>query len=121
MSLTSLLVVLAVFVAIYLLKRSGQVSSKEALAYLRSGALVIDVRTPGEFSSGHLPGAINFPLDEIDTELPGRIKDRRQVLLLHCQSGMRSGAAMKKLKAIGYLNVFNLGSYGRAAQIVESK
>jgi hypothetical protein len=34
---------------------------------------------------------------------------------------MRSGAAMKKLKAIGYLNVFNLGSYGRAAQIVESK
>jgi rhodanese-related sulfurtransferase len=40
------------------------------------------------------------------------------VILLHCQSGMRSGVAKKKLNALGYSNAYNLGSYGRAAEIV---
>jgi rhodanese-related sulfurtransferase len=51
--------------------------------------------------------------------LPRRVRDKNQALLLHCQSGMRSGVAKKKLKALGYANAFNLGSYGRAAQIVD--
>jgi phage shock protein E len=119
MNLTAVLIALAVFLAIILLKRSGQISPSEAQAHLRNGALVIDVRTPGEFNSGHLKNAINLPLDQIETTLPRRVQDKSQVLLLHCQSGMRSSAAKKKLKALGYVNAFNLGSYGRAAQIVE--
>jgi phage shock protein E len=87
--------------------------------YLKSGALVIDVRSASEFSSGHLPNAINLPLGEIESSLPRRVQDKSQVLLLHCHSGMRSGVARKKLIAIGYSNAFNLGSYGRAAQIVK--
>jgi rhodanese-related sulfurtransferase len=81
--------------------------------------LVIDVRSAGEYSSGHLPRAINLPLDDIEVSLPRRVRDKNQALLLHCQSGMRSGVAKKKLKALGYANAFNLGSYGRAAQIVD--
>jgi rhodanese-related sulfurtransferase len=42
-------------------------------------------------------------------------------VLLHCQSGMRSGLAMKKLKRLGYANVFNLGSYSRASHIVGAR
>jgi rhodanese-related sulfurtransferase len=107
--------------AIILLRRSGQISPAEAAAHLKKGAMVIDVRTAGEFASGHLPNAINLPLDEIESTLPRRVKDKNQVLLLHCQAGGRSAEATKKLIALGYLNAFNLGSYSRAAQIVKDK
>ena len=121
MNWTSILIAFALLVLVFLLRRMGHVSSSDALAHLRNGALVIDVRTPGEFNSGHLPGAINLPLDEIESSLPRRVKDKNQVLLLHCQSGMRSGVARKKLKAMGYANAFNLGSYGQAAKVVSAK
>ncbi len=53
----------------------------------------------------------------IETALPHRVKDKNQVLLLHCQSGIRSGMAKKKLNGMGYANAFNLGSFGRAREI----
>lgn len=118
MNWTTILVVAAIVAVIFMMKKSGQISAKDALEKLRNGALVIDVRSPGEFSSGHLPKAINIPLDEIETALPKRVKDKDQVLLLHCASGMRSGAAKQKLKGMGYANVFNLGSFGRAESIL---
>jgi len=121
MNWIAICIILAVFLAFLLLKRTGQISAKEALAHLKSGALVIDVRTPSEFSSGHLPSAINLPLDQIETALPRKVRDKSQVLLLHCQSGMRSGVAKKKLNALGYSNAYNLGSYGRAAEIVSKR
>ena len=80
-----------VIVFLYLLKRRGQLSPKDALVHLRDGALVIDVRSPAESRAGHLPNAISFPVDEIEAALPLRMKDKNQLLLLHCQSGMRSG------------------------------
>ena len=121
MNWTIALVIAAVVVVGFILKRADQISPKDALAHLRNGALVIDVRSPGEFSSGHLANAINLPLGEIETALPRRIKDKNQVLLLHCHSGMRSGMAKKKLRTLGYANAFNLGSYSRATKIVNSK
>src|ERR1017187_239250 len=119
MNWTTILVIAAIITVIFMIKKSGQISPKDALAYLKNGALVIDVRSPGEFNSGHLPTAINIPLDEIETALPRRAKDKNQTLLLHCQSGMRSGMAKQKLKGMGYTNTFNLGSLARAKQIVE--
>jgi len=119
MTLNFLLIVAAVFTIIFMLKRAGQISPQAALAHLKSGALVIDVRSPGEFNSGHLPAAINVPLDELETALPRRVKDKNEVLLLHCLSGTRSGMAKAKLKRMGYPNVFNLGSYGRAKNILK--
>jgi len=104
-----------------MIKQSGQISAKDALEKMKTGALVIDVRSPGEFSSGHLTKAINIPLDEIETALPKRVQDKNQVLLLHCASGMRSGMAKNKLNGMGYTNAFNLGSYGRATGIVDGK
>ncbi len=119
MNLTIALITLVVaIVLLTLLKRIGQISPASAKAYLAGGALVIDVRSPGEFASGHLRNAINIPLPEIETAVPRRVKDKSKVLLLHCQSGMRSGVASKKLKRLGYANTYNLGSYSRAAQLV---
>ena len=116
---TVLLIVAAAVVVVLMIKKSGQIPARDALDYLKSGALVIDVRSPGEFKSGHLARAINLPLDEIETVLPGRVPDKNQVLLLHCASGTRSGAACQKLKKMGYANAFNLGSYGRAESILQ--
>ena len=117
---TPLLIFAGVVVVFILLKRSGQISTTAARAHLKNGTLVIDVRSPGEFNAGHLAKGINIPLDEIETAIPQRVKDRNQALLLHCASGMRSGLARRKLKAMGYANAFNLGSLARARNIVES-
>jgi rhodanese-related sulfurtransferase len=121
MNWTIVLIVVVLLAVVFRLRRSGQISSTEAAAHLKNGALVIDVRTAGEFASGHLPNTINIPLGEIESTLPRQVKDKSQVLLLHCQAGGRSSQARKKLIALGYLNAFNLGSYSRAAQIVADK
>jgi rhodanese-related sulfurtransferase len=117
-NMTTAIIIVIVLAALILIRRAGQISTKEALAHLKNGALVIDVRTPSEYSSDHLPSALNIPLNQIETTLPCRVKDKSLVLLLHCQSGIRSGLAKRKLKALGYSNAFNLGSYDRAANIV---
>jgi phage shock protein E len=119
MNWTIAIVIGVVFVTLFALKRKSLVSPEVARKHLAEGALVIDVRSPDEFRSGHVPSAMNMPLGEIRESLPGRVKDRNQVVLLHCLSGTRSGIAKQQLKGLGYTNVFNLGSYGRAKQIVE--
>jgi phage shock protein E len=119
MNWTTTLIIAAVVAVVFMIKKTGQISAKDALEKLKNGALVIDVRSPGEFNSGHLPVAINIPLDEIETAVPKRVKDKNQVLLLHCASGMRSGMAKSKLNGMGYTNAFNLGSYGRAESILK--
>lgn len=112
-----IVVFIVVMAAYLLLKRAGQIPAKEAAEYLRNGAVVIDVRSATEFSIRHLPRAINVPLDEVEELLPRRVKDKNKVILMHCQSGMRSGAAKKKAESMGYAKAFNLGSYDRAAKI----
>ena len=119
MSWTPFLILAAIVAVVLMMKKAGQISAADALAYLKNGALVIDVRSAGEFSAGHLANAINIPLDEIEIALPKRVKDKNQVLLLHCASGMRSGMAKGKLKSMGFTNAFNLGSYGRAESILK--
>jgi rhodanese-related sulfurtransferase len=121
MNWTTLLVAAVLIAAFLIYSRSGLISIKNAQAYLKKGALVMDVRSSGEFVAGHLPIAVNLPVNEIETNWSRRIKDKNQVLLLHCQSGLRSGEAKKKLIALGCPNAFNMGSYARAARIVGGK
>ena len=116
-----ILIAVAVLAGFYLLKRMSFVSEEIARQHLANGALVIDVRWPEEFQSGNVPNAINIPLGELKEKLPARVKDKNQVLLLHCLSGGRSGIAQQQLKAMGYSNVFNLGSLARAKSIVEAQ
>ncbi|HXS77563.1 MAG TPA: rhodanese-like domain-containing protein [Terracidiphilus sp.] len=117
-SWVAFLIVLILALAYMYMKRSGQLSAKEATEYLRSGAMLIDVRSVNEFESGHILQAYNMPLDRIEVMVPGAVRDKNKVLLLHCSTGVRSGIAKKKLEDIGYKKVFNLGSYERAGKIV---
>jgi phage shock protein E len=112
------LAIAAVLIGLFAWGRSSFVPADKARQLLRQGALVVDVRSPDEFNSGHLPGAVNIPLASVATDVPLRVPDKSQALLLHCLSGTRSGIAAQRLKGMGYLNVFNLGSYSRAEKIV---
>ena len=112
----TLLVVLVAIVGVILWKRMSLISVDVARKYLREGALVVDVRSAGEFQADHIPNAVNVPLGEVN-RLPQIVKDKNQVLLLHCLSGTRSGMAAGKIKAMGYSNVFNMGSLQRAKMI----
>ena len=116
-----LLVLAVLLTAFFVFNHSGLISIKDARANLKKGALVIDVRSAGEFVAGHLPHAVNLPVNEIEANWSRRIKDKDRVLLLHCQSGLRSGEAKRKFLALGCPNVFNMGSYARAARIVGGK
>ena len=100
------------------LKSSKSLPVPEARSYLANGAWLIDVRSPAEFSSFHLPNAKNLPLDQLEMLVPDAVKDKNQVLLLHCQSGMRSRVAQRKLQQMGYAHAFNVGSYAQASQVV---
>ena len=76
---------------------------------IRNGAQIIDVRTPGEFKSGHIRGAVNIPLQTISSQM-GRIKKDKPVITC-CASGMRSASAKSILKSNGFENVYNGGGW----------
>jgi rhodanese-related sulfurtransferase len=97
---------------------SSLAALKYAREYQNQGGLLIDVRPPAEFKSGHLPNAINLQLNELDTTVPKLAQRKDQLLLLHCKSGLRSELAAQRLKRQGYARAFNLGSYGRAARLI---
>ena len=121
MSLVTWIVIIGAVVVFLLVKRLSMVSPATARDWLNKGALVVDVRSEGEFQARHLPRAINLPLDRIGAEIGPRAPDKEQGILLHCLSGTRSGMAQAQLKRMGYHHVFNLGSYGRAEKILESQ
>jgi phage shock protein E len=76
---------------------------------LKSGAKLIDVRTPGEYTSGHVKGSVNIPLDNLDKKVGALNKDA--VYVTCCRSGMRSASAAQRMKAMGFKNVHNGGSW----------
>jgi len=77
---------------------------------IKSGATILDVRSNGEYASGHVQGAINIPLDELPKSLDKLQKDRPVIAC--CASGMRSATAKALLKAKGF-EVYNGGSWLR--------
>jgi phage shock protein E len=107
-----------VIAAFLIFKQVNAVKPETAREWLKKGATVIDVRSEAEFQEKHLPGTINIPLDRLSDEIARVAPNKEQPLLLHCLSGTRSGAGEATLKKMGYRNVFNLGSYGRAEKIL---
>jgi len=107
-----------VIAAFLIFKQVNAVKPETAREWLKKGATVIDVRSEGEFQEKHLPGTINIPLDRLGDEIARVAPNKEQPLLLHCLSGSRSAAGEATLKKMGYRNVFNLGSYGRAEKIL---
>ncbi|MCE7862552.1 MAG: rhodanese-like domain-containing protein [Bacteroidetes bacterium CHB5] len=77
---------------------------------VKSGAIILDVRTKGEYSGGHIKGSLNIPVDSLNSNT-GRLSDKNKPIITCCASGMRSGAAKGILKSKGYTQVYNGGSW----------
>ena len=77
---------------------------------VKDGAVILDVRTPGEYASGHIKGSINIPVDQLRNNL-GKLKSKQTPIITCCASGMRSASAKSILASAGYEKVFNGGGW----------
>lgn len=76
---------------------------------MKNGAVIIDVRTKGEYQQGHIRGSLNIPLQSLENNL-AKIKKDKPVITC-CASGMRSASAKSILKANGFSEVYNGGGW----------
>jgi phage shock protein E len=81
--------------------------------------LVIDVRTPAEWHTGHLDGAEHIEWQDIGEKIDQLTSNKHDNIYLYCRSGNRSGKAMTILKQQGYTNVINAGGIDQAQLLLE--
>jgi rhodanese-related sulfurtransferase len=105
-------VLLALAVAAYEFSRArsgGQaVGPTEAVRLMNQGAVLVDVRSQAEFDSGHILDARHVPQDEVAKAADTLKRFKEKVVVVCCESGMRSGAAARVLQAQGFTKVVNL-------------
>lgn len=89
----------------------GENASVHKVEKIPENALVIDVRTPQEFQSGHIQNAINIPYEVIGFKIKNITDDKDKEILLYCRSGRRSGIALATLNKLGYTQAKNVGGY----------
>lgn len=100
-----LVVVLAGFAWMML---GGAKDSAAAHELVSGGAVLLDVRTPAEFASGHIDGARNIPVDQIAAR--SKEIDKATPVVVYCRSGARSAAAANTLRGLGFAKVEDLGA-----------
>ncbi|MBB6326622.1 rhodanese-related sulfurtransferase [Algoriphagus iocasae] len=87
---------------------------KEAIA---EGAFLVDVRSAGEFASGSAKGAVNIPLDRINSQL-AKFKGKKNIVVF-CRSGNRSAQAKSILEQNGFQNVVNGGTWNNVSECLD--
>lgn len=92
----------------------GTTDNSQLSDAIKDGAFLVDVRTPGEFSQGSVKGAVNIPLDKVETQL-NKFKDKRHIVVF-CRSGSRSSQAKRILEKNGFRNVINGGTWQQVKQ-----
>jgi rhodanese-related sulfurtransferase len=87
-----------------------KIDAAAAIRLLDAGkAVAVDVREPDEYAAGHIPGAISLPLDRIGTEAAHKLPHKDATWLIYCRTGRRSAEAVRKLEALGYTGLQDLG------------
>jgi phage shock protein E len=109
---TLLVVAVVLAAAYYMFMKGGDVSSAEARQLVQAGARLVDVRTPGEFAAGHIPGAVNIPVQQLDARM-SELQPKDVAVIVYCRSGHRSGNAARMLKSAGFKAVRDLGPMSR--------
>ena len=77
---------------------------------VNEGAIILDVRSKGEFAGGHIKGALNISVDTLRNNLD-KLKDKNKPIITCCASGMRSASAKSILQSNGYTKVYNGGGW----------
>ena len=102
------LIVVAVAVGGWFWLRAGTTPGADARTLVKEGARLVDVRTPDEFSRGHIEGAVNIPVSDIEARV-GELGAKQEPIVLYCRSGARSAKAKTLLESKGFTRVVNLG------------
>jgi phage shock protein E len=94
----------------FLRKLFGLGPTTDYAQLVKDGAIILDVRSKGEYDGGHIKGSINIPVDVLSNNL-NKLKDKSKTIITCCASGMRSAVAKNTLKAKGYAAVYNGGGW----------
>ena len=105
MDITSIIIISIIVIFILLRFRN----SKKINDYIKNGSLVIDVRSPNEYDSGHFPKSINIPLDILSSNI-SMLNEENKIIVVVCASGMRSASACSILKK-NNISCINGGSW----------
>ncbi len=86
------------------------ISQAELMQRIEAGRehLILDVRNPGEYKSGHIPGAINIPHDRLDSRLVEIVSHSNRDVVLYCGSGVRVRIAANILQSAGFSKLLHL-------------
>lgn len=95
----------------------GQGPKTDYKELMRQGAIILDVRSKGEYASGNIPGSTNIPLPELANYLK-KIPKTNTPVITCCASGMRSESARKMLLNHGYTNVYNGGGWNSLLRLL---
>lgn len=114
------LCLIALLVSGFNFYKSKQLQQEKAIISeaIKKGALLVDVRSPKEFSEGSVEGAINIPLDSIEDKFDQFAGHPN--IVVFCRTGNRSSTARRKLMNAGFENVINGGPWTYVQEIVES-
>lgn len=85
-------------------------SSVDYKELIKRGAIILDVRSAGEFQGGHVKGAMNIAVNELEGKL-NKLPSKEVPIITCCASGMRSGSAKSLLLSKGYKEVYNGGGW----------
>ncbi len=96
----------------------GKTDNTQLIEAIKEGAILVDVRSPGEFSSGSVKGAVNIPLEQIHNQL-GKFKGKKNVVVF-CRSGNRSSQAKTILEQSNFKNVINGGTWQNVNEVVSA-
>ncbi|MCL2362230.1 MAG: rhodanese-like domain-containing protein [Defluviitaleaceae bacterium] len=86
-----------------------RISPRQAQSLMQQKCIILDVRSPQEYSTGHIPGAVCLPENEIHTRASRILPDKNALILVYCKGGSRSKKAADALAAMGYTNVYDFG------------
>jgi rhodanese-related sulfurtransferase len=114
--------VVVIVIGVLLMQPGGgggmtKVDSAGLLDAQKKGAQIVDVRTPGEFQMGHIAGAVNVPVDELQSAAANW--DRAKSYVVYCATGARSAQAQSTMQSMGFKNVadFSAGVSGWTGQL----
>lgn len=84
-----------------------EIALAQADDVIREADLVLDVREPAEFQTGHIPGAVNIPRGLLEFKMDSNeaLANREQQVVIYCKTSGRAALAALSLHAMGYLNV----------------
>jgi len=90
-------------------KLFGSAHTVDFTTLVNKGAQIVDVRSPGEYKSGHIKGSKNIPLQELDNNL--HTLNKSKPIITCCASGIRSASAKRRLLQKGFSEVYNGGGW----------